>query len=213
MDITWFGHSCFQLKGKAVSVVTDPYSPQIGLSAPGLAADIVTVSHLHPGHSNISLVEGKPHIIDGPGEYEIGGVIILGTHTYHDNSGGKVRGKNTVYLIRIDGIDICHLGDLGEPLTSGQIEALGNVDVLLVPVGGVSTIDARKAVQMVRALGPKVVVPMHYQIPGLVMELEPVERFLREVGDHTEPGQPCLSLSQANLPPSTRVFLLTPNQG
>jgi len=147
-------------------------------------------------------------VINGPGEYEISGVLILGIATFHDGEGGKKRGKNTVYLMEIDEISVCHLGDLGHVLTGEQVEEIDNVDVLLLPVGGVSTINAPMAAEIVRQLEPKAVIPMHYKTPALSWELEPVERFLKEIGAKELNPQPKLSLTKSNLPTNTQVFLL-----
>jgi L-ascorbate metabolism protein UlaG (beta-lactamase superfamily) len=146
--------------------------------------------------------------VTGPGEYEISGVLIIGMTTFHDGEGGKNRGKNTVYLIEADEVAVCHLGDLGHVLTTKQVEELENVDVLLLPVGGVSTIDAPMAAEVVRQLEPKVVVPMHYKTKALTWELEPVDRFFKEMGIKQIASQPKLSLTKANLPPTTQVFWL-----
>jgi L-ascorbate metabolism protein UlaG (beta-lactamase superfamily) len=208
MDITWLGHSCFKLKGSHTTVITDPYSPELGYSLGKPNARIVTVSHQHPGHSYVQGVGNQPKVIKGPGEYEISGVLILGIATFHDGERGKKRGKNTVYLVEIDEVAVCHLGDLGHVLTGEQVEEIDNVDVLLLPVGGVSTINAPMAAEIVRQLEPKVVIPMHYQTPALSGELEPVDRFLKEIGAKQVNSQPKLSLTKSNLPASMQVFLL-----
>ena len=202
------GHSCFYLKGKQATVITDPFSPTLGYSLGKSTARIVTVSHRHPGHSYIQGIGGSPHPVTGPGEYEIGNVIIIGIATFHDKDSGRLRGKNTVYYIDIDDIAICHLGDLGHALTNEQVEELGKIDVLLVPVGGVSTINASTAAEVVRQLEPNVVIPMHYKTPALSRELEPVEPFLKEIGAHDITPQAKLSLTRNNLPLTTQVTLL-----
>jgi L-ascorbate metabolism protein UlaG (beta-lactamase superfamily) len=208
MEISWLGHSCFCLKGRQATVITDPYSPDLGYSLGKPAARIVTVSHQHPGHSYIQGIGGSPRQVTGPGEYEIGNILIIGIATFHDKDRGKLRGKNTVYFIEIDDIAICHLGDLGHVLTDEQVEGLGKIDVLLVPVGGVSTINASTAAEVVRQLEPNVVIPMHYKTQALNRELEPVELFLKEIGAHDITPQAKLSLTKTNLPLSTRVTLL-----
>jgi L-ascorbate metabolism protein UlaG (beta-lactamase superfamily) len=208
MDITWLGHSCFKIKGKTAIVVTDPYSPDLGYSLGKPTARIVTVSHQHPGHSYVKGVGGEPKLVTGPGEYEISGVLIIGISTFHDEEKGEKRGKNAVYVMEVDEVAVCHLGDLGHVLTAEQLEEIGNVDVLLLPVGGVSTIDAPKAAQVVRQLEPKVVVPMHYKTPALKWELEPVGKFLEEMGVKEVNSQPKLSFTKSSLPLSTQVFLL-----
>jgi L-ascorbate metabolism protein UlaG (beta-lactamase superfamily) len=208
MEISWLGHSCFRLKGSHAIVITDPYSPELGYSLGKPTARIVTVSHQHPGHSYIQGIGGQPKVVSRPGEYEINDVLIIGVATFHDRERGVKRGKNTVYLVEMDEIAVCHLGDLGHVLTSEQVEELGNVDVLLLPVGGVSTINAPVAAEVVRQLEPKAVIPMHYKTPALSWELEPVERFLKEIGAKQVNSQPKLSLTKSNLPLNTQVFLL-----
>lgn len=208
MDITWLGHSCFRLKGKQAAVITDPYPPEVGYSLGKPAAHIVTVSHDHHDHAYVQGIEGDPKVISGPGEYEVSEVLVIGISTFHDSEGGKERGKNTVYLIDLDEISVCHLGDLGHGLTAEQVEEIDDVDVLLVPVGGVYTINAPMAAAVVRQLEPKVVIPMHYKTEALSFELEPVERFLREIGAKDVQPQAKLSITKSNLPSNTQVVLL-----
>lgn len=182
MDIIYLGHSSFKLKGKTTTVVTDPYSNDTGLKYPKTEADIVTITHDHTDHNNYKGVGGDPRIVNGAGEYEIGGVSIFGVPSYHDEKGGEERGRNTIYVIRIDEVNVCHLGDLGYKLTTTELDEIGTVDVLLVPVGGVYTIDAAGAVEVVSQLEPKVVIPMHYKVPGLKYELGSLDDFLKEIG-------------------------------
>ena len=208
MDINWLGHSCFKIRGRQASIVTDPYPPDLGYSLGKPTADIVTVSHQHPSHNYHQGVGGEPRLITGPGEYEIAGVLIIGIATFHDAEGGQKRGKNTIYLMDVDGVAICHLGDLGHVLTAEQVEEIDDVDMLLLPVGGVSTINASMAAEVIRQLEPKVVVPMHYKTPVLNRELGPVEKFLKEMGIERLDSQPKLSLTPSSLPASTQVFLL-----
>ncbi len=208
MDISWLGHSCFRIRGSHAIVITDPYPPGLGYSLGEPNARIVTVSHHHPGHFYVQGISGEPRLVIGPGEYEISGVLIIGIATFHDGEGGRKRGKNTAYLMEIDEISVCHLGDLGHVLTAEQVEELDNVDVLLLPVGGVSTINAPMAAEVVRQLEPKAVVPMHYKTPQLGWELEPVEKFLKEIGAKQVNSQTRLSLTRSSLPASMQVFLL-----
>ena len=208
MDISWLGHSCFKIQGSHATVITDPYSPNLGYSLGKPIANIVTVSHQHPGHSYTQDIGGEPKLVTGPGEYEISGILIIGIAAFHDEEMGIKRGRNTIYLIEVDEVSVCHLGDLGHLLTSYQLEEIGNVDVLLIPVGGVSTINAPIAAEVVRQLEPKAVVPMHYKTPALNRELEPVERFLKEIGVNEVNSQPKLSCTKSKLPASTQVFLL-----
>ena len=208
MEISWLGHSCFKLKGKQATVITDPYSPDLGYSLGKQTARVVTVSHQHPGHSFTQGIDGNPKPVTGPGEYEISNVLIIGVAAFHDNDRGSTRGKNTIYLIEMDEVSICHLGDLGHVLTDEQVEELGDVDVLLLPVGGVSTVDAPVATEIVRQLEPKIVIPMHYKTQAIKRELEPVDRFLKEIGAHDITPQAKLSVTKSNLPLTMQVVLL-----
>ncbi|OGO02434.1 MAG: hypothetical protein A2Y91_00030 [Chloroflexi bacterium RBG_13_54_8] len=207
MEITWLGHSCFMVKTKQVSLVTDPYDPSLGY--PGLKsnANIVTISHSHPGHSYSSGIAGNPKIIHQAGEYEIGGVFIIGLSNFHDADKGNKRGKNLAYIIEMEDVKLCHLGDLGHLPLSKQVEELSIADVLFVPVGGVSTIDARMAAEVVRLLGPKVVIPMHYKTE-VVHWLEPLSNFVREMGLREVIPQSKINLTNSNLPEETQVMVL-----
>ena len=208
MDITWLGYSCFRIKGKEVTVITDPYPPGLGYSLGRPQADIVTVSHSHPEHSYTQGISGGTKVIKGPGEYELKGTFITGIATWHDANEGQKLGKNTVYLLELDSLILCHLGDLGHQLSSELIEELGDIDVLFLPVGGVSTIGGATAAEIVRRLTPKVAIPMHYKTATLKKELEPVDKFLKEMGIKENVSQPKLSVSRSNLPTSTQVTVL-----
>jgi len=208
MEITWLGHSSFRIKGAQTTIITDPYPPELGYSFGKQTAAIVTVSHQHPNHSFVQGVSGEPRIIKGPGEYEIANTLVIGLATFHDKEDGRQKGKNTIYAMQLDDISICHLGDLGHVLSAQQVEDIGNVDVLLIPVGGVSTINATSAAEVVRQLEPKVVVPMHYKTPAISRELEPVDRFLKEMSVKDTTSRPKLTFTKSNLPATTQVFLL-----
>jgi L-ascorbate metabolism protein UlaG (beta-lactamase superfamily) len=209
MEITWLGYSCLRLKGKNTTIITDPCPPEIGYSLDKISANIVTVSHQHPNHSYLKGVSGEPRKILGPGEYEVGGVLIIGLSTFHDAESGKVLGKNTVYSIEVDDVNVCHLGDLGTPLSPAQVEELGNVDVLLVPVGGGTTITASQAAALVRSIEPKIVIPMHYKTLTLTKEMENVDKFLKEMGLTESVPQPKLSVTKSSLPLTTTVITLS----
>jgi L-ascorbate metabolism protein UlaG (beta-lactamase superfamily) len=208
LDITWLGHSCFRIKGKEVTVITDPCHPSLGYSLSRLQADIVTLSHFHPGHSYTEAITSEFRAIKGPGEYELSGIFITGIATWHDAVNGEKLGKNTVYLLEMDGVTLCHLGDLGHLPSSELIEDMDDIDVLFLPVGGVSTIGSSTAAEIVRRLTPKVVIPMHYKTAALTTELEPVDKFLKEMGVKEKVSQPKLSVNRANLPTSTQIVLL-----
>jgi len=208
MEITWLGYSCFRLKGKQNTVITDPVSPDFGYSLGKVTADIVTISHEHPGHSYIQGIGGEPKVLTGPGEYEINGVLTLGLQTFHDGERGAQRGKNTIFVFEIDDLVICHLGDLGHTLDAEQIEKIDSADVLLVPVGGVSTIDAIQAAEIVRRVEPKIVIPMHYKTLVLKRDLAPVDRFLKEMGVKEAVPQPKLTVNKNSLPLTLQVVVL-----
>jgi len=180
----------------------------MGYHAAMPTARIVTLSHQHPSHSYLEGVGGDCYVIRGPGEYEISGVLVIGIATFHDDVKGSRLGKNTVYLMEAGGLSVCHLGDLGHTLTAGQVEAIDAVDILMVPVGGVSTIDAARAAEVVRQLEPKLVIPMHFGTPALTRQLDPVGKFLKEMGVENLPPQPRLSVTKSSLPLTTQLCLL-----
>lgn len=208
MDITWLGHSCFRIKGKEVTVVTDPCGPDTGYSFSKIKADIVTVSHSHPGHSYLEAIEGDFKAIKSPGEYELKNVFITGIGTFHDENEGSEKGKNTIYAIEVEGVTFCHLGDIGHLPATKIEEELGEIGVLFIPVGGVSTIDGAKAATFVRSLSPKIVIPMHYKTPKTTRDLETTEKFLKNLGSKEIEPQSKLTVNKTNLPLSTQIVLL-----
>ncbi len=185
MTITWYGHSCFKItnQGGHLTIITDPFDKKIGLTPPRGSADIVTVSHDHFDHNNVKAISGEVFVINSPGEYEIKDIRIIGCSSYHDDKKGEQRGLNTIYLIEMDRVRLCHLGDLGQTrLTDHQLETIGQVDILMIPVDGVYTINARQAVKIIKQVEPNIVVPMHYKLPGLTEKLADVKDFLKEMG-------------------------------
>lgn len=209
MDVTWLGHGCFRLRGRGAAVVTDPYPPAIGLRLPRLDADLVTVSHEHENH-NYTQVVRDAYEIRGPGEYEVAGISVIGVPTFHDSEKGARKGRNTVYLIEIDDVRVCHLGDLGHRLDDSEAETISSPDVLLVPVGGRNAMNAAQAAEVVRQLEPRYVVPMHYAISGLKKELDPIDRFLKEMGVTASEPQPKLSVQKSAGEYETKVVVLEP---
>lgn len=208
MEITWFGHSCFRIKGNKTTIITDPYSKEVGEMPPKLTADIMTVSHKDSGLDNIKAISGNVHPITGPGEYEIGGVLIIGIATSRGGAEGGEGGKNTVYLMEVDEISILHCGELGQMLSAAAIEEIGNVDILIVPVGDKTAMGATTAAELVRRLEPKIVIPMEYPIKNIDAGLDPVDRFLKEMGGKEVAPQPKLAVTQSKLPLTTQVILL-----
>jgi len=208
-DIKWLGHSCFLLHAQSgVALVMDPYNDTIGYELPYPTADIVTVSHGHRDHGYVAGVRGNPQVVRTPGEHEVRGIAITGIATYHDAVGGRKRGPNVVYCITMDDVTICHLGDLGHSLSEAQVQALGEVDVLMVPVGGTYTIDAAQAAELVRQVGPRIVIPMHYKTPALNFFLAPVDDFFRAMGRPKPAPQPLLTVCKDALPDEMQVVLL-----
>jgi L-ascorbate metabolism protein UlaG (beta-lactamase superfamily) len=217
MEISWLGHSCFQLRGKNVTLVTDPFSPQQGSSQgefPPLGkitASIVTVSHNHAGHNHVVGVNGNPRVVRGPGEYEISDVLITGVASYHDDKKGQEYGRNTIYVIHMDDLVICHLGDLGHILQEEQLEEVADADVLLIPIGGEHTLNATQAAEIISQVEPRVVIPMHYR-PGNADAPGPLDKFCREMGvaPDTLTMLPKFSVTRSSLPAETQVVVLTP---
>ncbi len=183
MTINWFGQSCFRLEAKEGSILIDPFGKETGLKPPRIKDDIVLVTHGHADHSSVEDINPEAFLIKNPGEYEKKGIAIRGISSYHDKSEGKERGLNTIYVIKAEEMTICHLGDLGqEKLDDKQVEEIGDVDILLVPVGGNYTINAKEAVGVITQIEPKIVIPMHYKLKDLKIDLEGPEKFVKELG-------------------------------
>jgi len=213
MEITWYGHSCFRLTERNyATVVTDPFdSKTIGYSALRLRSDIVTVSHAAPGHNNTDAVKGISHIIDGAGEFEIGGVFITGVQTDGGSSRKKAKddaARNTIYVIDYDGLTVAHLGDLKHTPTQSEIESLGTINVALVPVGGGGGLNAAKAAEIISLLEPNLVIPMHYSTPAVKLPLDTLNKFIKEMGLSQTETQPSLKVTRSSLPHETHVSVL-----
>ena len=218
MILTYYGHSTFKIKGKKGTVVTDPYDDYVGMSLQRMSGDIVTVSHDHQDHNAIKKITGtsrrnNPFIVEKSGEYEVGGISVFGVNTFHDDSGGVERGENIVFTVLVDGIRICHLGDLGHELTPKQLEEIGSVDVLLCPVGGVYTIDPELAVKTIRAIEPGIAIPMHYKTAqhdqAVFGDLKTLEDFLKVYGVSPE-VTPKLDLdNKTRVPEETELVVLS----
>lgn len=216
MDIYWGGQASFRLKGKTTTVVLDPFDPDfVGLKFPkDFQADIVLSSHDHKDHNNTKIItsptDGEVAIFKDPGEYEVGGCVITGISSFHDNLAGAERGLNTIFHLNFDNLNIVHLGDLGQSrLSEEQITQIGEVDILLVPVGGVYTIDGKGASEIVAELEPKIIIPMHFSLEGLKFQLDPVDKFLKEMGAEGVSAVPKLSISKEKLPEEPMVVVLS----
>ncbi len=213
MEITWLGHSCFRLRGRAATVVTDPYGKELGLTLPRVRADIVTVSHDADDHNHTRGVKGDFKVLSGPGEYEVSGVFVTGLVLSDRKAAGKpvksAATRNTAFLIELDGLTVCHLGDLDTVPTQAMMEeSLSTVDVLLIPVGGGESLNASQAAEVVSLLEPHVVIPMHYKIKGSDLKLDPVTKFLKEMGLDKVDEQEALKIDRSSLPEETQVVLL-----
>jgi len=223
MQIIWKGQSFFQIliqrdKESVVKIAFDPYDEQIGLKPPVLEADILLITHSHYDHNNVKAVKAPtsgypPFLISGPGEYEIKGIFIQGISSFHDNVQGRERGENTIYTLESEGIKICHLGDLGQKeLTDEQLEKIGEVNILMIPVGGIYTISAKEAAKIISQIEPKIVIPMHYHIPKLKIKLEGLDKFLKIMGVKAPEVSKKLSVSQRNLPTEgMKIIILKPS--
>ncbi|MBP8590848.1 MBL fold metallo-hydrolase [Candidatus Shapirobacteria bacterium] len=199
MEIWYLGHSCFRLRARNGVIVTDPHDPQIGFKMPRVSADIVTISHDHFDHNRSDLVEGSPKVLRWPGEYEIKEIFITGLPSYHDKQRGQERGENVIFLFETEKIKICHLGDLGEKPTARVLETIHSADILFLPVGGTFTLSPQEAASLAKELEPKIVIPMHYQVPELVgnlkEKLSPLSEFEKAWGQKLE------ILSKLNITP------------
>jgi len=199
MIITWFGHACFRIETKEspltdstgssqagsgqVSVLIDPFSKDIGLKSPKIKDNLVLVTHQHFDHNNISDLNPEAFLVDGPGEYERQGIQIRGIQSFHDKSGGKERGLNTIFVIKAEEIILCHMGDFGQDkFEDHQLEEIGDVDILMIPVGGQYTINYKEAVEIIGQIEPKIIIPMHYKVKDLKLEIDGLEKFVKEIG-------------------------------
>lgn len=209
MVITWYGQSCFRLESKDVSLLIDPFSPEIGLKPPKIKDNIVLVSHQHYDHNNIEGMPEESFLIKGPGEYEVKGVFIRGIQSFHDKSQGQERGLNTIYVIKMEDMVLAHLGDFGEGrLSEEQIEKIGDVDVLMIPIGGVYTINYKEAVEAISQIEPKIIIPMHYKIQGSKSDIDGPEKFLKEISLTPEKVEKSYKIQKKNLPAEEMKLVL-----
>ncbi|HHY42721.1 MAG TPA: MBL fold metallo-hydrolase [Thermoanaerobacterales bacterium] len=209
MKIRWFGHACFLLESQdGTKIITDPFDGSVGYKIPMIEADIVTVSHDHYDHNYVEGIQGDPQVIKFPGECTIGNISINGVSAYHDEVKGAKRGPNIIYTFNIDGIKVCHLGDLGHLLSKTQLEDIGHVDVLLIPVGGTFTLDAEGAAAAVEQFSPKIIIPMHFKTPAVSMPIDPVEKFLEKMGHGEHLGSNTVEITADDLGDQQRIIVL-----
>jgi L-ascorbate metabolism protein UlaG (beta-lactamase superfamily) len=205
--ITWAGQSCFQIsvsnsRDNSADIVIDPFDDEkLGIKLPNFSADILLVTHNHHDHNNIKGVKGEPFIAQGPGEYEVRGVFIKGIPSFHDDKNGKEKGQNTIYTIEAEGLKFCHLGDLGQKeLTDEQVDKIGSIDILMIPVGGGFTISSTEAQKIIGQIEPLIVIPMHYALPKLKIELDDVTKFLKAMGKPSVAPQDKLVVKNSTMP-------------
>ena len=190
MLIQYYGQSCFKLTTKPggratddIVIFFDPFDKECGIRPPQGQADVVFVSHDHFDHNNVSAIKGDPIVIETPGEYAVKGINVVGVDSFHDSEEGAVKGRSTIYILEAEELKICHLGDLGADLNGKQLEEIDGVDILFVPVGGNSTIDAKKAAELVRKIEPTIIIPMHYKIAGSTADIDDESKFCSEMGN------------------------------
>jgi L-ascorbate metabolism protein UlaG (beta-lactamase superfamily) len=213
MEITWYGQTCFRLSERGLAtVVTDPFPPETGLTLPRPRAHVITVSYDDDQCRYTSGVRGPFRLLDGPGEYEIGGVFITGIATFADGKRGAVRGQNTVFTFDLNGLTVCHLGRLGHVPDQSQVEDLGTVDVLLVPVGDGGSLSPARASEVISLFEPGIVVPMYYKVQGVQTKLGTLGRFLKEMGLDKVESQEMLKVSSSDISEETQVVVLEPKQ-
>lgn len=209
-EFRWLGHNCFRIRAREATVLTDPVDRSTGYATAKQTADVVTISHEHPGHANLALVKPEFQTVRGPGEYEMHDIFVTGIRTFHDDAKGKERGYNTIYLLEMEGMRVCHLGDLGHALTEEQTEALSNVDVLLVPAGGGTVLAPLTAAEVVTALEPKLVIPMQFRTEIGDRELGEVEAFCKHLGVPVPAPEDKLTLRASDLTEVMRLVVLKP---
>ena len=219
MTITWFGHSCFRIESKEgpstgsgqVSVLIDPFSKDIGLKPPRIKDNLVLVTHNHYDHNNVEGANPEAMIINGPGEYEKQGIYVRGILSYHDKAGGQERGLNTIYLIKAEDMVICHMGDFDQDkFEEHQLDDIGDVDILMIPVGGKYTIDYKEAVETVSKIEPKIIIPMHYKVKGLNIDIDGPDKFIKELGLTPEKVDK-YKIAKKNLPVEEMKLILFQN--
>jgi L-ascorbate metabolism protein UlaG (beta-lactamase superfamily) len=206
VKIRWRGHSSFIIETEGKTIVTDPFNAEYGYPMIPVTADIVTVSHDHRDHNAVATIDGQPHVISGIGTEKVSGITVTGIDSFHDRNGGRERGHNTIFKILTEGLEVVHLGDLGQNLSARQVTEIGNVDILLLPVGGRYTIGAEEAFGIVSTLQPKIVIPMHFATPHLSFTLAPVEEFISHYDMVIK--KPYLEVSSGNLGRDLRIILL-----
>lgn len=217
MEIYWHGQACFEIRAASIDVkkktriVIDPYGKEIGLKLPSIKADLLLITHDHEDHNNEKAVKDNPFVIKEAGEYEVKEVFVKGISAGHGSYEKKDLGKTVIYVIEAEGVRVCHLGDLGQDeLTSEQLEEIGDVDILMIPVGGKYTVDAERAQKIANQIEPKIIIPMHYKIVNLKIDLDKVDEFLKTMGQENLKEEEGLKIKSNSLPSETKIVVLKP---
>ncbi len=217
MNIVWHGQSFFEITVKSKDngetiIAIDPFGPKIGLKIPKTTADVLLVTHDHSDHNNIKAIDGSPFLIDSPGEYEVKDIFVKGIPAFHDNNQGKDRGGVVLYKIEAEDIKLCHLSDLGQKeLTDEQVEKIGEVDILMIPVASTHSLDAKGAAHIISQIEPRLVIPMHYKIPKLKLDMDTVDKFLKQMGAEKIVPEKKLKVKPKDLPAEeTKIVVLEP---
>jgi len=212
MQIKFHGHSCFSVKDGDFTLVTDPYDESTGLKLPVLKANVVTVSHKHPHYNNVSAVQGEPKVFNWPGEYETAGIHFRGIVSFHNTKEDKEQKENTIFKADLNGIHLCHLGSLGTKLTPEQLESVGDVDILFIPVGNKEAIDAKKAKEVIEQIEPRIIIPMAYHTEGDTTGLDALELFLKEMGAQAGEQIDTFTVKRSELPDdNSKVVVIQPS--
>jgi len=214
MKIKYLGHSAFSItSNKGVKIITDPYATEPGVLEYGEineTADIVTVSHSHHDHNNVAAVKGNPEVVSRVGRFEVKGIEVRGVASSHDDAGGRLRGDNVIFCFEVDGVRVCHLGDLGHRLDDKQLEEIGSVDILLIPVGGNYTIDARVATGVCDQLKPRVIMPMHYKTEKGLLNIAGIDEFLSGKANVSRLDSSQAEFKPGELPATGQIIVLKP---
>jgi len=215
MNIQYYGHSCFKITTKPegrgqqdVALFIDPFDKSIGLRPPQGSADLVLSTHDHPDHNNVEAIKGEPYIVDIPGEYSVKGINIIGITSFHDAKQGAERGLNTIFVFESEDMRVCHMGDLGSDLTEKQLEDINGVDILMIPIGGKYTIDGKKAVDIIKKIEPKIIIPMHYKINGSNMDVDDEKKFCSEMGNCPRTKVPKFNVKKKEIEEKSMEVLL-----
>lgn len=209
MKVRWLGHSCFLLtNARGINILTDPFDETLGYKMTKEKINIITISHEHYDHNNTMGIKGKPVVLKGLVDRDTHKIIFKGIASYHDSIYGKIRGENTIFLIRTDDMVLCHLGDLGHLLDQDQLKEINQVDILFIPVGGYFTINHLQAGQVIEQIKPKIVVPMHYKTDAIKWSIDPVSYFLEKKQNVKIVGNPFFEIDTSTLPKKTEIYVL-----